>query len=63
MNKQTAAMNTVRAIIKAEPTFQQGFVYTSRVIQAGQPAPVASHDPGMAEAGSPEAGRRSSGDA
>ena len=29
MNKQTAAMNTVRAIIKAEPTFPQGFVYTS----------------------------------
>jgi len=38
MNKQTAAMNTVRAIIKAEPTFPQGFVYTSRVIQAGHVA-------------------------
>lgn len=38
MNKQTAAMNTVRAIIKAEPTFSQGFVYTSRVIQAGHVA-------------------------
>ena len=38
MNKQTVAMNTVRAIIKAEPTFSQGFVYTSRVIQAGHVA-------------------------
>lgn len=38
MNKQTAAMNTVRAIIKAEPTFSQGFVFTSRVIQAGHVA-------------------------
>ena len=38
MNKQTVAMNTVRAIIKAEPTFSRGFVYTSRVIQAGHVA-------------------------
>lgn len=41
MNKQTVAMNTVRAIVEAEPTFSQGFVFSSRVIQAGHVAGLA----------------------
>lgn len=38
MNHQTLALQTVKAIIQAEETFSKGFVYTSRVIQAGHVA-------------------------